>query len=212
MLLLVLYVWYKYGIYDILALTNWGAHLTYFSFVLSYKATEDQLKYPDKVSGLKFLRWRTAVWMFEVSLILEIGITIVFWTMLYDPSDPFSWDSFENICIHSLPLIMLTIDFFMQRWVFRYNHLAIVFMIGIPYLFLNYYWTVTHSPIYPMLTWDDIESVIFVLSYIALTVLSFNILYLFTRINAQLKESRKINTINQSTVVLIPALFERRIV
>ena len=212
MLLLILYTWYRFGVYDVLLLTHWGAHLTYFSFVLSYYATEDQLKYPGRVSGLRFIIWRTAVWMFEVSLVFEIGITLVFWTMLYDPSYPMSWFVFESICIHSLPIIMLTLDFLMQRWVFRYNHLSIMFMIGIPYLFLNYYWSVTHWTIYPMLTWDDIDSVIFVLFYILLTVISFNVLYLITRINVQMPKPNRATTVDKHKQVLIPILVEDKFI
>ena len=151
------------------------------------------------------------MWMFEAAIIFELGITLVYWTMLHDPTEPFSWSKLEHICIHSLPMALLTLDFFMQRWVFRYNHVVIMFMIGIPYLFVNYYWTVNHWTIYPMLTWDDIGSVIFVLLYIILTYMSFVLLYLFTRLNVQMKKPSEANIVNQNKVVLIPVNFESKL-
>lgn len=128
--ILVLYSWYDHRQYTMLYMTQWGIHLSWIAFTLIRMASQDQKDYPFRVSGYKFQVWRAAIVVFEVAISFEFIITIVFWTLLWKPR-PLDIGLVFNILNHSVPLISLLIEFYIQRWRFRYTHLVAVAACGV---------------------------------------------------------------------------------
>lgn len=188
------------GTWCLLFLTHWGLHFTFFSLTLTYHATNDQKQNPGKVSGLMFLRWRCAVWMYEVAICAEVVLTTLFWVLLYNPPKEFTprWAYF--LSIHITPVAFLLIDFCMQRWVFRFNHISLVLFMGIVYAVFNYsYVKLSGRYIYPILKWDDTSSFVLIFAAIVMLCAVFTLLYLFTLVNEKTKERNQCSLLQRPT-------------
>ena len=89
---------------------------------------------------------------------LEIVITIFFWSFEYDaPSYNDPWHNIDLYGDHSLPLIMLTIDFCVNRVYYELHSLWINLIYVIVYGLINMAYTlITGTAVYPVITWDSI--------------------------------------------------------
>ncbi|CAI2379830.1 unnamed protein product [Moneuplotes crassus] len=163
--------WYFLGQYTLLFLTNWGIHLAYISLHLNSMATQDQQNHPGKVKGFLKWRWRLAVIIFQVALNLEILLTILFWGLLWKTPEEYTYGHFIAILAHSLPAGFLLIDFLLQKWVFRFNHIWFIFLTALIYGIVNFMFVkYTGVYVYPILKWNDIVSII--LSFLALVMIA----------------------------------------
>ena len=149
------------GTFNLVFLTNWGLHFAFFSLVLNYQASNDQKQYPDKVTGLMFYKWRLAVLLFEVSVWIQVVITILFWSLLWKSPKEYTFKEYFGILKHSLPWAFMLIEFLMQKWVFKIERIWIVIVTATLYMLVNFtYVKMTGFPIYPILPWNNIASVI----------------------------------------------------
>lgn len=174
------------GWLNFIFLTNWGLHLTFFSLVLNYRAAQDQMENPGQVTGFALLRWRLAVIVFKVAISMEVVLTGLFWALLWHTPKEYTFFHYFNITTHSFPLAFLVLDFFLQKWVFRYNHVWIVLSVALIYAIFNYSWVVAYGkPIYPILTWKDYGSVVLIGMALFMTYISHTFLYLLTQLNTK---------------------------
>jgi hypothetical protein len=184
-LFLVIWAWVVNGLDTYLYLTFWGIHLTWLAMYLNRQASFDQQKNPGKTEGLMFLRWRSAVIFFQTALSLELVITPLYFVLLWEtPEDGWTLDDYRVFANHSVPIAILLIDFFMQKWIFRFNH------VWIPVLFVLLYGLVNFSHVrifnflpYTFLTWDDTYSYVIMLIALVATFLFHTLFYLVSRLN-----------------------------
>ena len=181
-LILLLHSWYHHLQYTMLFMTQWGIHLTCIAQTLIHKSAEIQKKEPSEVSGSDFWIWRSAIIVYEVALIMECIIVLIYWPLLYKSR---SWDIelVFTVLNHSVPLAMLILDFIFQKWRFRFTHLSIVLLVGIAYLYVNYAWTVNNWPVYSILTWDSSQSYILAFFIVLLGILLFSVWYMLSQLN-----------------------------
>mmetsp|Transcript_33627 Transcript_33627/g.33082 ORF Transcript_33627/g.33082 Transcript_33627/m.33082 type:complete len:245 (-) Transcript_33627:22-756(-) len=164
--------WFHDHEYTLLFLTNWGLHFVYISLRLNYQATNDQITHPGQVTGFRKWRWRLAVIMFQMALTIEIVLSMLFWAFLWNPPQVWNFKEIFNATTHSFPALFLIFDFFVQKWVFRWNHIWFIIFVALFYGIVNFIFVeLTGWYIYPILHWDDIAS--FILMGIALMLAVF---------------------------------------
>ena len=159
-------------------LTSWGAYFVMFSFIFIYIATIDQIEHPRKIEGWRFTLWRVTIILMEISVTVQTLIVLIFWSLLYHPHQPITLNYIYTHLIHSLPYIFILIEFYKCQWVFRWSHIIFVWAFMIFYLFLNLAVTVyTGKPVYPIMTWNDMLTVVIIISFSVLIILFFYIFY-----------------------------------
>lgn len=90
---------------------------------------------------------------FELAISFEIVITITFWFALFPMIVKTGrLDLPMNITVHALPLILLIIDFVLNRVPFVLRHIVIAIFVILIYGIMNMAITlITGHPIYPIL-------------------------------------------------------------
>jgi len=176
--------WFYDRQYTMIFLTNWGLHMTFISISLNSQAATDQIQNPGKVTGLKFFRWRFAVLLFQVTITTEIVLSTIFWALLWNPPAEKRFIDYFNITTHLGPAIFLILDFLMQKWIFKYNHIVVIFGVLISYTVFNFSYVKYYGHvIYPILTWEDMSSFILIGVIIVMAYLSHILLYTLSLIN-----------------------------
>ena len=109
------FIYNKSNLNDVKYLTTWGIYLTLGSFVLGSFGTNIKLPFNSQ---------KCYIIIFQLAIVMEINITLSFWTALYPHKDfdsvkvkfcegrPFS--CFQLFADHWLPLALLVIDFILS--------------------------------------------------------------------------------------------------
>ena len=110
--------------------------------------------------------WKWCIFFYETSLTFEIIITLFFWSVL------FPLIKIQNIPLyldHITPIVMLGIDYCMNRIPFNLRHLPISMGIMLIYGVVNMtYVLTTGKPIYPPLNYKDVMSFVYMILLAAL--------------------------------------------
>ena len=97
--------------------------------------------------------------MFQLAFLSECIITPFYWFLLNNKDSYRPDDMVFNIKMvgdHSLPLIVLLIDFSMNTVPFCNKHFVLVCAVLVLYLIVNYLVTIFRDkPVYPVLDWDS---------------------------------------------------------
>ena len=124
-----------------------GTYITFF-----------ETKTVDKYSP--FCAWKWYIFTFELAFSMEVIITCFFWFILYDEMSkrpPYSDSAMQMVGLvahHSLPLIMLSVDFMINAMPVVQRHINMIVPMCSAYLFLNYYVTVSRGkPVYGIMNW-----------------------------------------------------------
>ena len=139
--------------------TKWDLYLTFTAFILNFMATKKHYNDQAKVKGMQLKIWKCGIFVFETALTFET-MTFIFWTVQHIIRD-FKFKGLKlatMYAIHFLPLPMLLIDFYMQKWLFRSHHVVPIIIILIVYYCINFAATKYYEkPIYPIvLEWDPV--------------------------------------------------------
>lgn len=90
--------------------------------------------------------------LFQLALVFEIAITILFWSFLYskEESDPNSpWNKrLGTVMNHTVPLFLLTIDYFLVYHVIVKRHIKISCVVSLTYGIVNLSFTWAGKPVY----------------------------------------------------------------
>ncbi len=102
----------------------------------------------------------------EMLLSISLMVCLVFWTMLiwylYKKLDIFGW--VLNITIHGINCACLWFDFYNNYHKSSLKNIKFPLIFGSVYLLFNFIWTqITQRPIYPIVTYQNIYSYIFIL-------------------------------------------------
>jgi len=124
--------------------------------------------------------WKFATHWSIMTLSFEVIISIGFWSFCYDaPKEP-GLQEVNLIMDHSVPIILLSIDFALNRIYHEVNQLWINIWVLLVYGVINYVYTVvTGTPVYPPITWDSVTSVSLAASAVPLYMLFWLMLSLF---------------------------------
>ena len=100
---------------------------------------------------------------------MEVGITIVYWTLIYKgPCEDPVFQVFR-VLLHTAPLLLNSLDFLLQEWIFKKYHAAFVVLISMMYGMMNLVYTkISGKPIYDIMTWKDYKSLVIALCLVAL--------------------------------------------
>ena len=78
---------------------------------------------------------------------------------------------------HINPVIIMSIEFLCNSWVFRHQHSFILLCFGLTYILVNFIGTqVKGEAIYDIITWDDISTLYFLIGILALLFAAFHTL------------------------------------
>lgn len=78
-----------------------------------------------------------------------------------------------SLNLHILPFILVLIELSLNSYEFRIPHILFVIITGIFYLMINYFYSVNVEPVYNVLDWKNIKSIILVFGAFALSFLMF---------------------------------------
>ncbi|CAI2380196.1 unnamed protein product [Moneuplotes crassus] len=148
--------------YTLLFLTNWGIHFNFFAITVNFITT--LLVKEKEESNAKIYLWRFALVLFEIALSIEIILCILFWSFLWEGPDEYHFHQVFDILAHSAPAVFLVADFFLQKWLFRFQHIIFIIIVALVYLLINLiYVKSTGFHIYPILKWNDYFSYLIIL-------------------------------------------------
>ena len=117
---------------------------------------------------------------------------------MFISAPPYNIYYINNILIHSIPLFSLLCEYYFIRWLFRYQHLAIIILPGCLYTLVNFLFTIiSGTPVYPILKWNSFTSVLICLGIGLLYIAVFLLLTYISHI--RYKRRREIGDLSTST-------------
>jgi hypothetical protein len=131
----------------IIYFTHWGIYMstatyTFFTlFTIRYHfflTTKESIANNFKNIYSSWLLWKWSVFFYCASLTYEIIITLFFWVILYPSITNPSVFTFLD---HIAPIVILLLDYVMNRIPFSIRHLPVAFALLIIYLLVNMIWT-----------------------------------------------------------------------
>lgn len=130
-------------------LTMWGMFFTTFLFFLSLFLGLGCSKTTSKHSP--FALWKWYIFIFELSLTLEIFITLFYWLVLYPSAPPKkTWlKAFGESINHALPFFCLMVEWAMNVIPFVKRHCSLLMVVCICYMVTNLVYTIKVKPVYP---------------------------------------------------------------
>ena len=141
----------------------WGISLTAITFLLLILNSTTRLR---RSSTCHQITFKTTLMWFEVSMMWNVIITVIFWSILYKDVvwNPFgSLQNFNIHTIHIFPILFCMIDYCTNVYLFRIHHLIIVNIVSFSYVFFNMVYTLkTGDAIYPMLTFEGWDTVMWI--------------------------------------------------
>jgi uncharacterized membrane protein YwaF len=109
-------------------------------------------------SSALFAWWKVASYMFQTICMLNMGISIIFWTVLWPNmphESPKNLDGLLTLLDHTAPLTLTLIEWCLNGIRFELRHLLPQLLMIVSYGALNLTWTkVTGTSVYPVITWD----------------------------------------------------------
>jgi hypothetical protein len=168
--------------------TNWGIFITAITYTVFTIFTVRQYYYlKTKESMVRnyqniyspWLLWKWGVFLYVASFTFEIIITLFFWTVLF-------WEfKKKNIWLfvdHIAPIVVLLIDYFMNRIPFSFRLLPLATIVLFVYGIVNMTWTlVKHHPVYPPLNFKDWMTAVWVVVLALIQVGGFSLLWFITK-------------------------------
>ena len=111
--------------------------------------------------------WKFTLILFEISIVSEIVVTIIFWTLLYNQEPERhkidNVDNFNFHFMHILPILLLLIEFATNHWKFVFRHIIFTIAWLTIYGLFNWAYTLgTGNPIYKnVLEWKDLMTYVY---------------------------------------------------
>lgn len=163
--------------------TRWGelfAFLAMFfgSFITNYDCEPiESNNYQDRdfhhYKYTPFRAWKWYIFFYEMAFTFEAIIVPVFWVILW-PEITVGKDTLIS-CImdHSVPMLVLLMDFFINAVPFTGRHFWMMIPIALAYLLVSYLVVKsTGEPVYPFLDWKSTTGLVapFVIAFAAFVI------------------------------------------
>lgn len=149
--------------------TRWGEWFSFLamlfgSFITNYDCEPiESNNYQDRdyhhYKYTPFRAWKWYIFFYELAFTFEAIIVPIFWILLIGPTldANLGKDHLLSICMnHSVPFLVLLMDFFINAVPFTGRHFFFILPIGLSYLVVNYLVVKsTGEPVYPFLDWKS---------------------------------------------------------
>lgn len=154
------YVLY-YGLYSFATMSLLTCALCCVSAIWNFMCTREALKSPNCAPKIHSWNPQLAVILFEVCFTLELGLTIVYWSLLYRPPKVNDVDQLFRVLLHTSPLLLCFMDSMLQQWRFKKADVKVLVWAIVIYGIYNLIWTkATGVPVYVILPWEDYRSLL----------------------------------------------------
>lgn len=134
----------------------------------------------------------------------NLFVTIFYFAVLYSPKT-FSLSEYLSIVNHSMPFVLTLVETLLNNSVFYWYSYFKYFAVYPLYLIFNMAFTLLDEPVYNVMDYESVETVIYILLSIVLSILThcFGMLiqYIFKRF---MFESVNINSVRKSTKGMQP--------
>ena len=121
--------------------------------------------------------WKVCTILFELVFAIELTITLIFWVVLYPLFDDFTDRSgffIFNVLAHGAILIILWIENILSSVTFKNQHWYILVVYCVLYSILNAIVVLEiGEPIYPIITWTDLMSYVWILASTVVSLIHF---------------------------------------
>jgi len=122
--------------------------------------------------------WKWSTVLSQMALLYEVIVTIVYWTVIHG----MAWElkskmgklvPFIMIANHTVPIFLVLIEFCLNSLVYEISflyvaELPVIIIYGIINLILT---KVKGKPVYPVMSWDSVESVLFAVGILPILIL-----------------------------------------
>lgn len=176
---------FMFPVFSLMLMTRWGFWSTLLTYLLgtyiSFTKSPEREAYRASYSWCKL--WKVWLLLFEGSLIFEIIITAFFWLILWpilkkteyvQQLSPLRYA--EVYAVHILPLFFLVVDWLLHAVPIAMRHISVMLVVGALYIVLNITVAIAFKPIYPVLTWDNEESYLLVMSVATFQIILYLVL------------------------------------
>ena len=184
-------------LYYVIAFTQWGLFLTSLSLFFLFIAVN--------VKGKRKFIHKFAFVLFEIAWTSEVVITVVFWSILVviDFREAYKYNAAVisfMVESHSLPLIMLSLDFYQSQMEFKKRHGLFVAILptlyaGVSILLAAEFDIFTYS----ILTWRDYTSFLYGILFLFLFIFAFTLGYLI----GERRRNRKLQLMDSPHEIII---------
>jgi len=128
--------------------------------------------------------WKVITLVYNVAFAWEFTVILLFWTMIF-PFIVSEFDNFEvifsNVVLHILFFGIMVFEVLVNKIEFRKWNYFILVGLSIIYLGVNFFsYKIKGEPIYPMLSYDNLMSIGYVVGALVLITVGFYIGHLIT--------------------------------
>lgn len=135
--------------------------------------------------------------VFSIAWASESLTTVIFWTGLYEPRRVTAKE-FSTMFDHFGPLLVLVTDFILVGWVFKFTYILALLVLFALYVPMNAaYSRITDHPIYDILDWKSIGTLIWMVLIIIVVLLAFVIFWAISQCRYK-RYVRKLGQVNAS--------------
>uniref|UniRef100_A0A7S3IHY4 Uncharacterized protein n=1 Tax=Strombidium inclinatum TaxID=197538 RepID=A0A7S3IHY4_9SPIT len=139
--------------------------------------------------------WKIYSFLFPVTIITEFVLTVYYWVFLWHgyceidgtryEGDDWPARCYSIVFDHSIPLLTLTIDLFLNMQPFIRRHVTMMTFLVFVYIVFNFLWTIiTKNPIYDTMDWKSLKGIA---TPIILLFMVPIIYFIFEKLNNRIK-------------------------
>lgn len=173
--------------FEVADLSKWSLWLTYATFVLGLFAcappVEKTKQEYQRTRSSPCQSWKMFTVLFELSFLVSIVITLVYWTMIHEGKymREFTWKrKVDLIMNHSVPLVAMLTDYSMNCQPFLKRHFLIAVLFLGAYLSVLMTYSINGNNPYSNIDWDSFKGT---LIPIMMVFASFALFFLLEAVN-----------------------------
>lgn len=183
-----------FGTYQ-LYFTTWSLYMTlYIETFIIVSSVYTYFQTLDKESKHQRRIWMHHNIVLWIALVSETVTPLIYWTALFSYGRTINFRVFSDMVDHFLPTLILGIEFVLVGWVFKIKFIFAILLVLFVYIPVNgLYTAITDEPLYDIITWKSIGTVIWLVGLFILGLVCFLIYWAFTvyRYRRYLKKNLK---------------------
>ena len=154
---------------NLMYLTKWSHNLEILFFVLVLRETQTAAARQAKVFEQE-IQHGPLCGLHSMLLGLQFLITFFYWMIIFDRNaERTGLELYKVVYYHSVPLVLVSIEFFLNRMLVKFDHFKYPVIFMVVYGFFNLFFTLyDREPVYPYLDYKDYVSVLFLLGAVAM--------------------------------------------
>lgn len=120
--------------------------------------------------------WKWFTFLFQMVLVMELVVTIFYWTFLYDP-DEYKGKMVSRLALggdHTIPLACMLMEFALNSIPFCPRHLYPMLVVNALYLLINLAVTkIQGYPVYDVVDWKSVKGILLPLATLVIASIMF---------------------------------------